>query len=157
MQGILKFRLLLYLLDLPSSGTSENQRTGIENTWRFEVNRNQAQAMLVACFWKMTGCNLSLNLCSFSIIQFERYWPSQRGLGPSPANTYAAIQQQITPWTQCDCQSAINSSINVWRIRSLGNRVNRCCGLNFILSGLLFVSWIIVQFTLIADRLWPIL
>lgn len=61
MQEIVKSKLLFYSLDLPSGDTSENQSAGTENTWGFEVSKNQAPIMLNA--GKMTGCSLVLNVC----------------------------------------------------------------------------------------------
>lgn len=105
MQEIVKSKLLFYSLALPSGDTSENQSAGTENTWRFEVSKNQAPIMLAA--GKMPGCSLLLSVCLPSIIQFERHWPSQRDLGPSPANTHSGVQWQVIPQTLCNCRSAI--------------------------------------------------
>lgn len=64
MQEVVKSKLLFYSLDLPSGDTSENQSAGTENTWGFEVSKNQAPIMLAA--GKMPGCMcvrlVSLNL-----------------------------------------------------------------------------------------------
>lgn len=48
MQEIVKSKLLFYSLDLPSGDTSENQSADTENTWRFEVSKNQAPIMSAA-------------------------------------------------------------------------------------------------------------
>lgn len=61
MQEIVKSKLLFYSLDLPSGDTSENQSADTENTWRFEVSKNQTPIMLAA--GKMPGCSLLLNVC----------------------------------------------------------------------------------------------
>lgn len=73
MQEVMKSKLLFYSLDLPSGDTSENQRAGTENTWRFEVSRNQAPIMLAA--GKMPGCSLLLNvsLVSFNLKDIDHH------------------------------------------------------------------------------------